>query len=569
MSLVNSALTIGRSALLAYQSALQVVGNNVSNAGTDGYTRQSAVLTPQTGVNLAPGMIPGAGVALTSLRRNIDESIEHRIRVALGDQAGVLAEREALGRIEAVMNELSDADFSTLLQEFFNAFNSLQNQPHDSTSRNQVLIAGDAMARELHRQRADMLSLREELNQSIIDATTRANELLGEVASLNQKITALEGPGGGANALRDQRDLALRELSELVQVQIRQQPNGGVNVYIGNDLAVQDGFSRGLTTALDVVNGLPKAEVRYADTNSEVDLRGGRIEGLIAGRDTHAQGHIDAIDAFAGALIREVNKRHADGQGLTGLSSITSANVLSATDAALNSTDAGLPFAPENGSFQITVWDDADPPEGITTTIQVDLDGANNDDTTLESLVADINGRVEGVTASITADNRLQIVADSGQTFTFGDDSSGVLGAMGVNSFFTGSSTQDIAINAALVNDPRLVAAATGFAPGDGLNAQRLGALESDKLASLQDRSLTEVFNNIVSNVAVRGAAANSTVQATESISLALNAQRESVSGVSLDEETVSLLRLERSFQGAARYTATVDRLLQEMLALV
>src|SRR5262245_27895698 len=119
MSLVNGALTIGRSALLAYQNALQVLGNNVSNAGNAEYTRQSPVLQGQTGVQIGVGMIPGAGVALTALKRNVDASVEDRLRVAMGNQADAIAQKDTLGRVESIMNELSDSDLSSLLQAFF------------------------------------------------------------------------------------------------------------------------------------------------------------------------------------------------------------------------------------------------------------------------------------------------------------------------------------------------------------------------------------------------------------------------------------------------------------------
>src|SRR5688500_18297902 len=87
MSLTTSALQIGKSALLAYQSALQVVGNNISNAGSPSYTRQTPVLSPAAGVMLPEGIMPGSGITLTSLQRNVDNSLENRIRLALGDQA--------------------------------------------------------------------------------------------------------------------------------------------------------------------------------------------------------------------------------------------------------------------------------------------------------------------------------------------------------------------------------------------------------------------------------------------------------------------------------------------------
>ena len=122
MGLVNGALQIGRSALLAYQSALQVVGNNVSNAGSATYTRQSPVLTPYVGVPLPEGFMPGGGVMLSALQRSVDSSLEDRLRVSTGDYAAATAQRDSLSRIESVLNELTDTSLSSLLGQFFNSF---------------------------------------------------------------------------------------------------------------------------------------------------------------------------------------------------------------------------------------------------------------------------------------------------------------------------------------------------------------------------------------------------------------------------------------------------------------
>jgi flagellar hook-associated protein 1 FlgK len=113
------------------------------------------------------------------------------------------------------------------------------------------------------------------------------------------------------------------------------------------------------------------------------------------------------------------------------------------------------------------------------------------------------------------------------------------------------------------------VAAATEGTPGDGSNAAQIAALATDSLGALAGQSLTGFYNAIASDVAVKGAAAMAAVEVADAVTLSLTAQRESVSGVSLDEETISLLRLERAFQGAARYASVVDQLIQEMLGLV
>ncbi|HOQ84405.1 MAG TPA: flagellar hook-associated protein FlgK [Phycisphaerae bacterium] len=568
MGLVTGALQIGRNALLAYQSALQVIGNNISNVGTEGYTRQTGVLTPLTGLDLPEGFTPGGGVALTGLRRNVDEAIENRYRIAVGDQAGALARQEVIGRIESAMNELSDSDLSTLLQLFFNALSDLQNEPTGYAGRATIITAGQSVADEIHRQRTEVLALRDQINGDMTIAVQRANEIASDIAELNVRISAMESTGRGAsNALRDQRDRLLRELGELIQIQVREQPGGSINVYIGNEPLVQAGASRGLTTTLETYGEQPRAIVRFADNSAPVTIHGGKLGGLIEARDVLLVDQMNHLDGLARALVWEVNKAHASGQGIEGYTDITGAFDVRDPAAVLNSTYAGLSYKPQNGSFLITVTDKS---TGLSRDhlITVDLDGIGPDDS-LNSLVAQINAKITGSRAEVTGDNRLRFIADTGFEITFSQDSSNVLAALGVNVFFTGTSSQNIAVSNVLSGNPNFLAAASNRTPGDGSNAGRMAALGSEPVAALGGRSITEFYNAIVADVAVKGSAASASVTAAGAITSALSAQRESISGVSLDEETINLLRLERAFEGAARYTTTINRLIEEMLAIV
>jgi flagellar hook-associated protein 1 FlgK len=120
-----------------------------------------------------------------------------------------------------------------------------------------------------------------------------------------------------------------------------------------------------------------------------------------------------------------------------------------------------------------------------------------------------------------------------------------------------------------LLENPARLAAATDRTSGDGTNAARLAALGNEPVAAIGNQSLVEFYNLIVNNVAIKGAAAKADVEAHDAVTTALSTQRESLSGVSLDEETIMLLKLERSFQGAARFTSVVDRLIEEMLGIL
>jgi flagellar hook-associated protein 1 FlgK len=560
MGLVSTALQIGKSALMSYQSALQVIGNNISNAGSAEYTRQSPVLTPQMGAVTSEGFQAGAGVALTALKRNIDEALENRIRTGTSDQGSSSAAQQALGRLEVVLNEMSDNDLSTLIGNFFGAFSSLQNNPQDVSARGVVLSAGQSLVDEIQRQRTDVLSLVKETNQEIVDSVRQANQIVDEVAQLNQQIVEAESRQRGmASALRDQRDAKLRDLSGIVEIHVVPQETGAVNVYVGNELLVQGAISRGLTTETEISDGIERAIPEFADDSGVLPIRGGKVEGLIEARDNYSLGHLNDLDTLAAALIQEVNKAHAQGQGLEGMTDATGTYGVLDADAALNSDTAGLDLKPANGTFQITVRNTTTG-TGVVTTIPVDLDGIGAD-TTLTSLVAAVNAN--------TADKRLRITADDGYEFTFGEDSSNVLAALGVNTFFTGKAANDISINPVLSADPTLLAAARSNLPGDGTNADAIARVGRAAATSLGGRSIVDFYNTVAGKIAVNANAARASQAAADSIMTSLQAQRESISGVSLDEEAINLVRFERGFQGAARYVSVVDSLIDEMLALV
>lgn len=568
MGLVHSALQIGRSALLSYQGALQVVGNNIANAGRPDYTRQSAILTGIPGPVFAGGFQPGNGVALSSLKRNVDEALQSRLRTATSDQESITVVRQGLSQIESILNELSDTDVSTLLNKFFGSWTDLQSRPHDLGARQTVLTTGAALATELQRQRGALISMTEEYNARITDATSRANELASELADLNVKIVATESAGGAAGGLKDKRDADLAELSQIVSITTREQPSGAVNVYVGNEPLVFDGISRGLETRLKTVDDIQKATVVFSDNKQTVQADGGELEGLIVSRDTHILPQLDRLDTFAHGLIQEVNRVHSSGQGLDWLTDVTGTYAAEDATAPLNSATAGLEFPPKNGSFLVKIRNEATG-QISTTLVEVDLDGIAPD-TTLETLRDSLNA-VANLNASITADNRLQVSADAGFTFSFAEDSSGALAAAGINTFFDGVDAHDIMVNNVVAADPQLLAAASdGLGlEGDGGIAGQLGAIGDRPSDALNGVSLFDYYGSAVTNVAVSSAAAQAGVDAADVILTSLRAQRESVSGVSLDEEAVNLAKFQRSFQGSARYVTVVDELIGEMLSLV
>ena len=229
-----------------------------------------------------------------------------------------------------------------------------------------------------------------------------------------------------------------------------------------------------------------------------------------------------------------------------------------------------------NGRERILTALDGGTPDRVPCALNfyhVDLDGYNADDTTLDSLVAGINvelsGNFPGIQASTSLDNELSINSSSGElTFSFADDTSGVLSALGINTFFSGQDAGDIAVSSVIVDDPGLIAAALTNMAGDNANVTEMISFQFNPLESLGGMSIEEYYQSLVSTLGVESAAAQDRYEGATAVKSALVSQREAVSGVSLDEEAVKLIQYQSGYQAAARFITVVDELLQVLLAM-
>ncbi len=568
VALLGASFQIGRSALAAYQAAIAITGQNIANVGNPDYARQSARLAAMPGGMTAAGVAPGSGVDVTGLERHLDEAVEARLRLALGQRSGAQTVYETLNRVEAMYNELTDGDLSSQLSEFFGSLSNLQTDPAETTARDLVISNADAIIHTLQRQRSGLLGEVNDLNDSAEQVTQTANSLAEQIADLNAKVVTAEARGqGGAGALRDRRDGLLRQLGELLDIQTREQDNGIVNVYVGSEPLVDFNRSRGLKTQTVLEDGLERVTVRFADNGSTVVMRSGKLAAIVQARDGHLADQLAQLDQLAAGLIYEVNSVHSSGRGLVGYTQVAGTYAVDDPDAALNSAAANLSFPVQNGTFFVHVRDQATG-QTISRMIEVDLDGLNGDDTTLNSLAAALNG-VPSISASVTGDNRLQIGASAGFEVSFSEDSSHALAALGVGTFFEGNNAATLAVNSAVRDDPRLLATSLDGAPGDGTNAGRMAAVGTASSALLGSASVQEFHERLVNGLAVEAAAASTEQAAADAVYSSLLAQREATSGVSLDEEAINLTKYEQSFQGASRFITVLNTLTAEVLNLV
>ena len=565
---LNGALQIGRSAILTSQAAISVAGNNMANAATPGYHRQIANLSPSRSDAIGRNQFVGTGVSLVSVNRAIDYALQSRLRDAISDESAATIDERFLSAVETIQNELSNDDLSSRLSAFFNAFSELANNPLDDAVRTVVLQQGVSVADHVNMIRDEYVTLREEVDRSLGTAVERVDGLLGEIATLNQQIATAEGgqggTTGGANSLRDRRDQLIDELSAYMDVSTIDQPNGVVDVLVGSTPIVLAGESRGLELRRESGPDGVEVTVRVGEDGTILDVPSGSIGALMRQRSETVDPAIAAIDDFAGQLAFQVNRVHSQGQGTSLRSEFTGSIRLEDPAANLNGDFSGLPWPIENGSFQLHV---VDPASGNRTTHQVSVDPQND---SMQDIVDRINVDlgIPDVTASVTADGEFRLVAATGREIAFSDDSSGFLAAVGVNGFFTGTDATDLAVDQALLDDPSLMSTSTDFTPGGNDAALAMVALEEKPIDAFNGRSLREKWQSSVNELAVKTSAARTSLQSSQLVRANLDAQSQSVSGVSIDEEAIDLMTLQRQFQAAARFITVIDETMQTLLSI-
>lgn len=227
-----------------------------------------------------------------------------------------------------------------------------------------------------------------------------------------------------------------------------------------------------------------------------------------------------------------------------------------------------LPFVIRNGSFQVRVTNEV---TAVTTTftVPVDIDKILPD-STLTSIAAAIDA-IPGITATLTNTNRLQITSDSPatDTFSFGEDTSGFLAAIGLGTFFRGSTARTLEVNPVIEANPALIAAGRSTSPGDNSNAAAMVALREQKIFADETLTAEEFLQSFVADVGTQVASLKDRSETQELLVGQLSNQRQRLSGVNLDEEAVNLITFQRTFQASARFIGVVDELLATLIQTV
>lgn len=530
---------IANSAIFASQTALTVTSHNIANVNTPGFNRREALFAVNP-VALS-GNLLGSGVTITGIKRYYDQFIQTQLLGQYQNYGRSSALNQTLSQIEQIFNEAKNIGLAVPLTDFFNAWQEVATNPESFVQRNGLLLKANSLVLAAKQMDRGITENLESINETIDNIAERVNAIASEIALLNGKIAQVgsESQGATAHDLRDQRDVLMNELATLVDFSSYADENGLITITVGMRNLVSGETSNSLSTR----NNEEGDKDLYLDgINITENVRKGQLGGLISVRDTIRTNSLNDLRRLTASLIQEINMLHRSGYGLDG------------------TTDNDF-FSP----LQLSTRDfssGADMTAAITDPDQLTLDEY--------SIQFDASGNY----LVYNKQNGALVTSGpyvSGDPISFDGIEIVVTGAVTPADKFTVSPLADVIKNfeVAIADRQKIAAASSNTAlPGDNSNALLIAQLSQNAIANLGGATFSSYYGGLVSTIGSMSRAASDSFTFDDNLLSELNTKRESLSGVSLDEEAANLIRFQRLFEAGAKMIQVTDELLQTLLNL-
>jgi len=554
MGSILGVMNIAKSALLANQTALQVTGQNIANVSTPGYSRQVVGLEAETPVSSRPGQL-GMGVRAADIRRMYDGFIENEINKENEMLGWLGAKAAATTQVEQVFNESGGSGIGSALDGFFSAVNDLSNNPAGSTERMNLTSKAGTLCMVISQSYSELENTRRFSDTSIEGAIRDINSKASQIASLNREIANAESAQQSANDLRDKRGLLLKDLSGLININTFNDERGQLTVMVADGEPLVEGRNvKSLTTVKGSSMGGGFTEVGFDYGDGTVhditgSIKSGSIKGYIDVRDDLIPRLQDGLDQLAAGVTNEVNNINQAGYGLDASHGVDFFEPLGVSFVAGANTGTGaaqVGTIPDNNLLSLDTFE-----LKFTDAAHFDIT-----DTTTGTVIS--TGNIYAPGGNVMAGGMqvaIQGAPAAGDTFY----ASAAKGA-----------AKYMAVSATVQGDSKKIAAATDPTklPGDNTNALSMAALQTSHTMSGGSVSFSDYYTSVMDQAGVYAQGASTDKEFHQNLLNNLENTRETVSGVSLDEEITNILKFQRAYQAAAKMITVADELLQSVLGL-
>jgi len=348
-------LEMAKRALSAQQAAMYTTSHNISNANTEGYTRQRVNFQAINGLTSSrePGGIIdtiGNGVEPGSVERIREQFLDVQFRKENAKTQYYGQRAEAAKQMEAILNEPSEVGLSHIFDQFWNSLQDLSVNPEDSGARSVVAQRAQAVADTFQYTVSSLESVRDDLRNEMNVKQTEFNSLLDQINQLNRQIGEIEPHGHVANDLYDERDRLLDQLSSIADISVSYEPSSGMPSAIamgkatvklkseGSDVTLVDASDGNYTVnhlevLTDANNNVTDFTFTHSETGDVTQISAenfkatGQLKGLMEMHgyvlnDGTVEGvytdTLDDLDKMAEAFVKKFNETHAGGYDLNG-----------------------------------------------------------------------------------------------------------------------------------------------------------------------------------------------------------------------------------------------------------
>ncbi|MDX1480353.1 MAG: flagellar hook-associated protein FlgK [Woeseiaceae bacterium] len=623
-------LNIATNGLLSFQRGLDVTAHNIANANTPGYTRQVAEYAAVPGQPSDVGFI-GNGVEISTIKRVYDQFLGSQLQASVSGQSRLAMMNSLAGKIDGLLAN-PETGLGPAMRSFFDAVQDVANDPSSLSARQALLGQADAFAQRLGSIDSRLRQIDAEINVRVRESVSEVNRLAASIAQFNNDIVLAERrTGNPPNDLLDQRDLLVRELAEIVDIDTVTQSDGSINVFIGTGQTLVLGSDSETLGTLQNEFDPTRLDVVYRSRIGDVPIGetalGGSLGGLLEFRAGMLDPTRQSIGETALALVVGVNTQHAAGMDLNGslggdLFNVPSPTVLPSTgnSGSLGATVGYLDVGAIDGTDFLLDYDGS----GYTLTRSdtgqvVPMTGSG---TGADPFVA--NGLSIVVSGAPAAGDRLLIrsagdaaaglgvaisdpraIAAAGPTRSLVDSAN--LGDAGISEPEVADATDPNLLTTATIEflsptsysvdgvgsfaytsgDPIVIkgsrvtisgtpAAGDRFTieanvggVGDNRNALAIGATQTRKTLLGGTASINESYARLIADVGNSSSSLQSNLEAQTVLVDNVEASIASRSGVNLDEEAANLIRFQQAYQAMARVITVTGTLFDTLIGAV
>jgi flagellar hook-associated protein 1 FlgK len=318
---MSDLFSISISALQAFQTAISVTGNNIANANTPGYAKESVNLVAAAPQSNTGNQI-GAGVDVASVTRAINQLNNNQLNASQSSLGQLNSLQTYTNQIDNIIGTTAGG-LTTALQNYYGAWSTVANDPTSTAARQALIGQAQAVANSFQTTSGQLQSLNTSINAGITADVSQINSLSASIASVNKQIVVATADGSGQppNQLLDQRDSLVSNLSNLVGVTTSTDGNGALNVFTGNgEPLVLQGVATTLTTVPNQFNA-SQLEISTATNGGNVissQITSGDLGGLLAARAQAVDPAINQVGQIATAFAQTANAQQNAGLDLNG-----------------------------------------------------------------------------------------------------------------------------------------------------------------------------------------------------------------------------------------------------------